>query len=68
MASHSAAYALCQTSRNLTDEQLDAIGQSGGLVGIVFACPFLRPDFADDPDTPVELIVQHARYVADVFA
>jgi membrane dipeptidase len=65
VASHSAAHALCQTSRNLTDEQLDAIGQSGGLVGIVFACPFLRPDFADDPDTPVELIVQHARYVAD---
>lgn len=65
VASHSAAHALCQTSRNLTDDQLDAIGQSGGLVGIVFACPFLRPDFADDPDTPVELIAQHARYVAD---
>jgi membrane dipeptidase len=65
VASHSAAHALCQTSRNLTDEQLDAIGRSGGLVGIVFACPFLRPDFADDPDTPVKLIAQHARYVAD---
>lgn len=65
VASHSGAHALCAASRNLTDEQLDAIGRSGGLVGIVFACPFLRPDFADDPDTPVELIAQHARYVAD---
>jgi membrane dipeptidase len=65
VASHSAAHSLCQTSRNLTDDQLDAIGASGGLVGIVFACPFLRPDFADDPDTPLELIAQHARYVAD---
>ena len=65
VASHSAVHALCPTSRNLTDAQLDAIGGSGGLVGIVFACPFLRPDFANDPDTPISLIADHARYVAD---
>jgi membrane dipeptidase len=65
VATHAAAHALCPTSRNLTDAQLDAIGASGGLVGIVFACPFLRPDFADDPDTPVSLIADHARYVAE---
>ncbi len=65
VASHSAAHALCQTSRNLTDRQLDAIGASGGLVGIVFAVPFLRRDFAEDTDTPLELIALHARYVAD---
>ncbi len=65
VASHSAAHALCPASRNLTDAQLDAIGRSGGLVGIVFACPFLRADFADDADTPLELIADHARYVAD---
>jgi membrane dipeptidase len=65
VASHSAVHALCPTSRNLTDRQLDAIGESGGLVGIVFACPFLRSDFADDEDTPLELIATHARYVAD---
>jgi membrane dipeptidase len=65
VASHSAAHALCPTSRNLTDRQLDAIGSSGGLVGIVYACMFLRPDFADDADTPVRLIAEHARYVAD---
>ncbi len=65
VASHSAAHALCGASRNLTDAQLDAIGASGGLVGIVYACSFLRPDFADDPDTPLELIARHAAYVAD---
>jgi membrane dipeptidase len=65
IASHSGAHALCPASRNLTDEQLDAIGASGGLVGIVFACPFLRPDFADDEDTDVALIAAHARHVAD---
>ena len=65
VASHSAAHALCASSRNLTDRQLDAIGASGGLVGIVYATPFLRADFADDPDTPLELIAQHAAYVAE---
>ena len=64
VATHSAVHALCPTSRNLTDAQLDAIGASGGLVGIVFACPFLRPDFDDDADTPIALIAEHARYVA----
>ncbi len=65
VATHSGVHALCPTSRNLTDAQLDAIGTSGGLVGIVFAVPFLRTDFADDPDTPISLIAEHARYVAD---
>lgn len=64
VASHSGVHALCASSRNLTDAQLDAIRDSNGLVGIVFACPFLRADFANTPDTPMELIVTHARYVA----
>lgn len=65
VASHSGAHALCPASRNLTDKQLDAIGRSGGLVGVVFATVFLRPDFADDPDTPLALIAEHARYIAE---
>lgn len=65
VASHSGAHALCPASRNLTDDQLDAIGASGGLVGIVFAVPFLRADGADDPDTPLAAIAAHARHVAD---
>ncbi len=65
VASHSGVHALAPTTRNLTDDQLDAIASSGGLVGIVFACRFLRGDLADDPDTPLGTIVAHARYVAD---
>jgi membrane dipeptidase len=65
VASHSGAHGLAAASRNLTDAQLDAIAASDGLVGVVFATPFLRPDFADDPDTPLALIAEHARYVAD---
>jgi membrane dipeptidase len=65
VASHSAAHALCAASRNLTDAQLDEIGSSGGLVGIVFGCSFVRSDFAEAQDTPLELIADHVRYVAD---
>lgn len=65
VATHSAAHALCASSRNLTDAQLGEIRATRGLVGIVFACAFIRSDFADDPDTPLEVIVEHARYVAD---
>jgi membrane dipeptidase len=65
VATHSGMHALCQSTRNLTDRQLDAIKASNGLVGIVFACAFLREDFANDPDTPLELIVKHARYASD---
>jgi membrane dipeptidase len=65
IVSHTAAHALCPVSRNLTDAQLDAVGASGGLVGIVYAVPFIRADGANDPDTPLSDIAAHARYVAD---
>jgi membrane dipeptidase len=65
VASHSGAHSLCAASRNLTDRQLDAIGSSGGLVGIVFATAFLRSDGADTADTPLALIAEHVRYVAE---
>jgi membrane dipeptidase len=65
VASHSGAHAVAAASRNLTDGQLDAIAATGGLVGIVYATVFIRPDFEDDPDTPLSMIADHARYVAD---
>jgi membrane dipeptidase len=65
IASHSCVHALCPSARNLTDDQLDAIAASGGLVGICSAVAFLRGDGADNADTPVGRIAEHARYVAD---
>jgi membrane dipeptidase len=66
VASHAGAHALCPSPRNLTDDQLRAVGESGGLVGINFHTGFLRADGADDPDTPRDLIVAHAAHVAEV--
>ena len=65
VATHSNAHTLCASSRNLTDAQLDAIGGSGGVVGINFAPAFLREDGADDPATPITEIVRHVDYVAN---
>ena len=64
VATHSSVHALCPSSRNLTDAQLDAIGASGGVVGINFSPAFLREDGADDAATPVTEIVRHVDYVA----
>ncbi len=44
MATHSNANALTASSRNLTDRQLKAIGETGGMVGLNFANAFLRAD------------------------
>ena len=65
VVSHAAAHGVCPVSRNLTDDQLDAVADSGGVVGITFAAGFLRPDGANDPDTPISTLVDHVEYVAD---
>jgi membrane dipeptidase len=66
VASHSNAHSLCPSPRNLTDEQLRAVGDSGGVVGINFCVAFVREDGADDPDTPLSAIAAHAAHVAEV--
>jgi membrane dipeptidase len=66
VASHCGAHALCPSPRNLTDDQLRAIGASGGLVGINFHVGFLRADGADDADTPLSTIAAHAAHVAEI--
>jgi membrane dipeptidase len=59
VATHSNAHALCPSARNLTDEQLRAIRESGGMVGVNFATSMLRDDGRPDPDTPLEVMVRH---------
>ena len=65
VATHSNAHALCESSRNLTDEQLVTIRDSGGVVGVNFAVTFLREDGAQVPDTPLSEIVRHIDYYVD---
>ena len=41
VATHSNAWDLCQTTRNLTRAQMRAVGESGGMVGLNYATVFL---------------------------
>jgi membrane dipeptidase len=65
VATHSCAWTLASSPRNLTDAQLDAVGASGGIVGINYHRGFLRADGDPDASTSLSEIVRHARYVAD---
>ncbi|MBW2305081.1 MAG: membrane dipeptidase [Deltaproteobacteria bacterium] len=65
VVTHTGVHAICPSSRNLTDKQLDAVGESGGVVGINFHVGFLRADGRLNPDTPIHEIVRHICYVAD---
>lgn len=59
VATHSNAHFLSRSPRNLTDEQLDAIRESRGIVGVNFHVGFLRADGARDSNTPISRIVDH---------
>ena len=65
VATHSNAYALCPSARNLTDKQLDAVKASNGVVGLNFHVGFLREDGQMKGETSLSEIVRHARYMAD---
>lgn len=64
VATHSNAWSLCPSTRNLQDDQLDAVAASGGVVGVNFAVSFLREDGGQVPDTPISEIVRHVDYLA----
>ncbi|MBA3790460.1 MAG: dipeptidase [Rubrobacter sp.] len=65
VATHSNAYALCASTRNLTDPQLDAIAASDGMIGLNFAVNFLREDAARDAGTPLEVMVRQIDYLVE---
>ncbi len=65
VTTHSNVHALCQTPRNLTDRQLDAIKESKGMVGLNYAVAFLREDGKSNADTPIERMVDHLAYMVD---
>ena len=63
IATHSNSNQLCQHSRNLTNTQLKAIKESKGIVGINFATGFLRSDGQMNPDTNLDVIMEHCDYL-----
>lgn len=59
VASHSNAHAMTPCTRNLTDRQLDAMAERGGLAGLNFGCQFLRVDGTRNPDTQPQDLIRH---------
>lgn len=47
IASHSCTYALCPVPRNLTDEQIKAVGKNGGVIQLNFYSGFVDSSFRD---------------------
>lgn len=48
IASHSASYALAPHVRNMKDEMIKAVGDSGGVVMVVFNLPFLDREYFEE--------------------
>ncbi|KAA0239642.1 MAG: membrane dipeptidase [Planctomycetaceae bacterium] len=66
IASHSCVKAISPHVRNLDDDQIRAIAEKGGTIGINFANIFLRPDMKRDASTPVDLIAQHFDHILNL--
>ncbi|MGB3906447.1 MAG: dipeptidase [Anaerolineae bacterium] len=64
VATHSAAHALVPRTRNLTDEQLEAIGDSNGVVGVTFSIYDLHPHRKLEGDAPLTAVLRHIDYIA----
>jgi membrane dipeptidase len=47
IASHSCAYSLCPVPRNLTDDQIKAIGKNGGVIHLNFYSGFIDSTFRE---------------------
>ncbi|WP_446743781.1 dipeptidase [Silvibacterium acidisoli] len=65
VATHSCSHVVCASSRNLTDEQLDAIRESDGLVGLNFSVGDVRADGMPDAETPLHLLARQCAYLVE---
>ena len=62
IATHSCAKKLCNHPRNLTDDQIKKIAESGGTIGICFYNEFL----SEKNIATVDDIVNHIEYIAEL--
>lgn len=65
VATHSNAHAVVPHARNLTDEQLRIMADSGGLAGLNFESTFVRPDGRPDDDIPPAFLLAQLDHLID---
>ncbi len=61
LATHSNARAVCDHPRNLTDDQIRALAERGGVQGINF-----YPGFVKSHNPTIDDIVEHIEYIAEL--
>ncbi|MGK6311908.1 dipeptidase [Neorhizobium sp. DT-125] len=65
VATHACAHALCPSTRNLTDRQLDAIRDTDGVIGFNLSVNDIRADAHLDENTPLDVVVRHIDYLIE---
>ncbi len=63
IASHSNARAVADHRRNLTDDQIRAIADNGGVIGVTFERSFLNPDYEN---ASLEDLLNHIDHLVNV--
>jgi membrane dipeptidase len=63
IATHSNARFLCNVERNLSDQQIKAIAQNKGLIGLVAARHFIA---GDTTQQTADTLAKHARHICDI--
>jgi membrane dipeptidase len=63
MASHSNTRAICDVPRNLTDEQIIALAENGGVIGLVFNGRYIDPNLEQKKRTTLNTLLDHLDYL-----
>lgn len=67
VASHSNARSVCSAVRNLTDDMIKKLAESGGVTGLNFCADFLTTPTPGKPNPgTIEAIVDHAKHITNV--
>jgi membrane dipeptidase len=75
VASHANAHALCPVPRNLDDEQLEGLAQTGGVVGVTYVPDFIRCDHKATPGkdaapgnapATLDMLLDHVDHIVQV--
>jgi membrane dipeptidase len=66
VASHSNARAVCDHERNLHDDQIKALAENGGLMGINFARQFIVEGAKTGEDVPLSAMVDHIDHIVNL--
>lgn len=61
IASHSNCRVICPHRRNLNDEQIKALAQAGGVMGVTLA-----GDFIDEKEPSLSRLIDHIEHVVDL--